>query len=48
MLDGANNVTEVWRRKMSILGIVESLTGARRILRDKMLKYKIEIISLNR
>lgn len=34
-------------KKMSILGIVESLIGVRRILRDKMLKYKIEAMSLN-
>lgn len=32
---------------MSILGIVESLIGVRRILREKMLKYKIEAMSLN-
>lgn len=32
---------------MSTLGTVE-FDGVRRILRDKMLKYKIETISLNR
>lgn len=33
---------------MSILGIVKSSTEAGRILRDKMLKYKIDAVSLNR
>lgn len=32
---------------MSILGIVKNLTGAREILRNKILKYKIETLSLN-
>lgn len=35
-------------KKMSILGIVKSSTEAGRILRDKMLKYKIDAVSLNR